>query len=175
MVSDFFYPNMGGVEEHIFNLSECLLKRGHKVMGNFFVLITTRLFPFNFPQIIVITHSYDDRQGIRYMTNGLKVYYLPIKTIYNQCILPTMVCNIPLLRNVFIRERIQIVHGHSAFSALAHEAMCVGRLMGLRVRLVILSFVLSSHLNLQICFYRFSGSFHRPQFVWFCRFIRRAD
>lgn len=31
MASDFFYPNMGGVEEHIFNLSQCLLKNGHKV------------------------------------------------------------------------------------------------------------------------------------------------
>ena len=31
MASDFFYPNMGGVEEHIFNLSECLVSRGHKV------------------------------------------------------------------------------------------------------------------------------------------------
>lgn len=95
---------------------------------------------YSFFQIIVITHSYDDRQGIRYMTNGLKVYYLPIKTIYNQCILPTMACNIPLLRNVFIREQIQIVHGHSAFSALAHEGMCVGRLMGLRVLDYILKF-----------------------------------
>lgn len=53
MVSDFFYPNMGGVEEHIFNLSQCLLERGHKV--------------------VVLTHSYKDRIGIRYMTNGLKV------------------------------------------------------------------------------------------------------
>lgn len=68
------------------------------------------------------------------MTNGLKVYYLPIKTCYNQCIVPTMVCNVPLLRNVLIRERIDIVHGHSAFSALAHEAMFIGKLMGLRVR-----------------------------------------
>ena len=67
------------------------------------------------------------------MTNGLKVYYLPIKTCYNQCIVPTMVCNVPLLRNVLIRERIDIVHGHSAFSALAHETMFVGKLMGLRV------------------------------------------
>lgn len=66
------------------------------------------------------------------MTNGLKVYYLPIKTFYNQCILPTMICNIPIIRNIFIREQIQIVHGHSAFSALAHEAMQVGALMGLR-------------------------------------------
>lgn len=56
MVSDFFYPNMGGVEEHIFNLSQCLLERGHKV--------------------VVLTHSYGDRIGIRYMTNGLKVYII---------------------------------------------------------------------------------------------------
>lgn len=113
MASDFFYPNMGGVEEHIFNLSQCLMKNGHKV--------------------IILTHSYGDRKGIRYMTGGLKVYYLPIHTFYNQCILPTMMCNIPLLRYILIREQIDIVHGHSAFSALAHEVMFVGKLMGLRV------------------------------------------
>ncbi|XP_076236018.1 phosphatidylinositol glycan anchor biosynthesis class A isoform X2 [Calliopsis andreniformis] len=112
MVSDFFYPNMGGVEEHIFNLSQCLLGRGHKV--------------------VVLTHSYGDRVGIRYMTNGLKVYYIPVKVFYNQCVLPTMICSIPLIRYIFIREDIQIVHGHSAFSALAHEGMLIGRLMGLK-------------------------------------------
>jgi len=53
MVSDFFYPNMGGVEEHLFNLSQCLISRGYKV--------------------IVLTHSYGERVGVRYMTNGLKV------------------------------------------------------------------------------------------------------
>ena len=62
MVSDFFYPNMGGVEEHIFNLSQCLMKLGHKV--------------------VVLTHSYGDRIGVRYMTNGLKVMY-SIKNICN--------------------------------------------------------------------------------------------
>lgn len=62
MVSDFFYPNMGGVEEHIFNLSQCLMELGHKV--------------------VVLTHSYGDRIGVRYMTNGLKVIY-NIKNIYN--------------------------------------------------------------------------------------------
>lgn len=112
MVSDFFYPNMGGVEEHIFNLSQCLLERGHKV--------------------VVLTHSYGDRIGIRYMTNGLKVYYIPVKVFYNQCVLPTMICSIPLIRYIYLREEIQIVHGHSAFSALAHEGMLIGRLMGLK-------------------------------------------
>lgn len=113
MASDFFYPNMGGVEEHIFNLSQCLLARGHNV--------------------IVITHSYGDRKGIRYMTNGLKVYYVPIKVFYNQVVLPTMICNIPLLRYILLREQIDIVHGHSAFSTLAHETMNVAQLLGLRV------------------------------------------
>lgn len=112
MVSDFFYPNVGGVEEHIFNLSQCLMRRGHKV--------------------IVITHSYNDRIGVRYMTNGLKVYYLPVRVFYNQCVLPTMICSLPLIRNIFIRECISIVHGHSAFSALAHEAMLIGHLMHLK-------------------------------------------
>lgn len=112
MVSDFFYPNMGGVEEHIFNLSQCLLGRGHKV--------------------VILTHSYGDRIGVRYMTNGLKVYYIPVKVFYNQCVLPTMICSLPLIRYIFLREEIEIVHGHSAFSALAHEGMLIGRLMGLK-------------------------------------------
>jgi hypothetical protein len=53
MVSDFFYPNTGGVESHIYQLSQCLLARGHKV--------------------VVLTHAYGDRAGVRYLTNGLKV------------------------------------------------------------------------------------------------------
>ena len=44
-----------------------------------------------------------------------------------------MICSIPLIRYIFLREEIQIVHGHSAFSALAHEGMLIGRLMGLKV------------------------------------------
>jgi phosphatidylinositol glycan class A protein len=31
MVCDFFYPRLGGVEMHIWSLSQCLLKMGHKV------------------------------------------------------------------------------------------------------------------------------------------------
>lgn len=112
MATDFFYPNVGGVEEHVFNLSQCLLKRNYRV--------------------IVLTHCYDERVGIRYMTNGLKVYYLPIKTFYSQCVLPSMISSLPLIRYILLRERITIVHGHSAFSTLAHETMMIARLMGLK-------------------------------------------
>ncbi|KAF6197968.1 hypothetical protein GE061_007713 [Apolygus lucorum] len=112
MASDFFFPNVGGVEEHIYNLSQCLLKAGYKV--------------------IVITHSYGRIVGVRYLTNGLKVFYLPIKPFYNQAILPTMIGSLPLIRYILVRERIDIVHGHSAFSSLAHEVMIIGKLMGLK-------------------------------------------
>ena len=36
-----------------------------------------------------------------------------------------------MLRHIFKKESIQIVHGHAAFSALAHEALFVGSLLGL--------------------------------------------
>ncbi|KIH43941.1 PIGA protein, partial [Ancylostoma duodenale] len=54
LVSDFFCPNAGGVETHIYFLAQCLLELGHKV--------------------IVITHAYGDRRGIRYLSNGLKTF-----------------------------------------------------------------------------------------------------
>lgn len=31
MACDFFYPNVGGIENHIYQLSQCLMARGHKV------------------------------------------------------------------------------------------------------------------------------------------------
>ena len=118
-------------------LSQCLIERGHRV--------------------VIVTHAYGDRTGLRYMANGLKVYYLPIIPFYQNSILPTIVGSLPLLRylsgtqnrklktvlsikhrydffsprHIFRVERIQIVHGHSAFSSLAHEALFVGSLMGL--------------------------------------------
>lgn len=51
MVSDFFYPGLGGVEMHIYQLSECLIALGYKV--------------------IIITHFRGNRHGVRYMTNGM--------------------------------------------------------------------------------------------------------
>lgn len=62
----------------------------------------------------MVTHSYGDRKGIRYLTNGLKVYYIPQRQLYNQSSYPTVLgsWNFPLLRKILIRERIEIVHCH---------------------------------------------------------------
>uniref|UniRef100_A0A0E0FW77 Phosphatidylinositol N-acetylglucosaminyltransferase n=1 Tax=Oryza nivara TaxID=4536 RepID=A0A0E0FW77_ORYNI len=110
MVSDFFFPNFGGVESHIYYLSQCLLKLGHKV--------------------IVMTHAYGNRSGVRYVTGGLKVYYVPWKPFLMQNTLPTLFLTFPIVRTILIREKISVVHGHQAFSTLCHEALMHARTMG---------------------------------------------
>ena len=112
MVSDFFYPNMGGVESHVYCLSQCMVERG-----------------FN---VVIVTHLYGERVGVRYLTSGVKVYYLPIKPVYNQAIPLTLVTLLPLLRDVMVRERVDIVHAHSAFAMLGFEATFYARILGLK-------------------------------------------
>lgn len=112
MVCDFFYPQVGGVEFHIYHLSQKLIGLGHSV--------------------VVITHSYDDRTGVRYLTNGLKVYYIPYMVLYRQTTFPTVFASFPIVRNILIREQIQIVHAHGSVSTLAHESLLHANTMGLR-------------------------------------------
>jgi len=116
MVSDFFYPNVGGVESHQYQLSQCLIKRGHKVCFFFLLFLShiqKKLKKFILiSKVVMITHSYGNRKGVRYLSNGLKVYYLPFFVFYNGCSLPTMFSFFPLFRWIVLREQIDIVHGH---------------------------------------------------------------
>ena len=112
LVSDFFYPQPGGVELHIYHLAQNLIDRNHSV--------------------VIITHAYGDRQGIRTLTNGLKVYYIPAVIFFRQSTSPTVFSSFPILRQIFIREQIDIVHGHGSCSSLCHEAIVHGNTMGLK-------------------------------------------
>jgi phosphatidylinositol N-acetylglucosaminyltransferase subunit A len=111
MVCDFFYPRLGGVEMHIWSLSQHLLTLGHKV--------------------VIITHAYDDRKGVRYMPGPLKVYYCPYIPMTDQDILPTLTATFPLWRNIILREQIEIVHVHQATSVMANESVVYAAAMGL--------------------------------------------
>nr|CEL65898.1 TPA: phosphatidylinositolglycan class A protein,putative [Neospora caninum Liverpool] len=113
MVSDFFFPSLGGIETHIYHLSQCLIQRGYKV--------------------VAITHYTDKRHGVRYLSNGLKVYYLPFLPVLDNATLPTFFSFFPLIRNILLRERADIVHGHQATSPLAHETSLVARALGMHV------------------------------------------
>ncbi|KAK2750051.1 Phosphatidylinositol N-acetylglucosaminyltransferase gpi3 subunit [Onygenales sp. PD_40] len=112
MISDFFFPQPGGVESHIYQLSSKLIDRGHKV--------------------IIVTHAYKGRTGVRYLTNGLKVYHVPFLVIYRESTMPTVFSFFPIFRNIIIREQIEIVHGHQSLSSFCHEAILHARTMGLR-------------------------------------------
>lgn len=141
MVCDFFYPRLGGVEMHIWSLSQHLIRQGHKV--------------------IVITHAYGNRKGVRYMPGPLKVYYCvrmnfchqyqcryqvsllltyvcplssflqPIIPMTDQDALPTVTATFPLIREILIREQIEIVHAHQATSVMANESVVYASVLGL--------------------------------------------
>jgi phosphatidylinositol glycan class A protein len=111
MVCDFFYPRLGGVENHIWSLSQHLLRQGHKV--------------------IVITHAYGNRKGVRYMSDNLKVYYCPFVSMVDADSCPTFTASLPLLRWILIREGIQIIHSHQATSTMANEAIVYASRLGI--------------------------------------------
>jgi phosphatidylinositol glycan class A protein len=54
------------------------------------------------------------------MTAGLKVYYAPRLALFGGTTLPGVMGLAPLLRCIVIRERITIVHGHTAFRHVCH-------------------------------------------------------
>lgn len=130
MCCDFFYPRLGGVEMHLWSLAQCLLRRGHKV--------------------IILTHAVQDsrkkgsqsttrptqRSGIRYMTHGLKVYYLPITPLIDNVTYPTFLTHVALFRTICLRERVQIVHGHQATSAFMHECLFQAKCLDLGLKTV---------------------------------------
>ena len=110
-VCDFFYPRLGGVEMHLWSLAQHLIRLQHKV--------------------IVITHSYGKRKGTRYLPGPLKVYYCPIFPMVDEDAMPTFSATFPLIRQILIRERIQIVHAHQATSTMANESLVYAASMGL--------------------------------------------
>ena len=158
IVSDFFYPRLGGVELHQYSLAQALLAQ----------------------IVIVVTGAYDDedgqrRQGVRLVpptgsrsdrgrgrgtetgppsretaqsqcalhlsphphwlsvfpsASVREVYYCPVMSISQQASLPNLF-SFFLLRSILLRERVELVHGRQSTSSLAHEAILHARTMGL--------------------------------------------
>lgn len=113
MVCDFFYPQLGGVEIHIYHLAQNLISLGHNV--------------------IIVTHSYGhNRTGVRYLSNGLKVYYTPLFVLHRETTFPSVYSMAPIIRHILLRERIHIVHGHGSGSAMAQESIVHANTLGMK-------------------------------------------
>ena len=112
LVSDFFHPHLGGVEQHQYSIAQALIARGHRV-----IVVTG-----TYPSTSSSTAS-GARQGVRWLCNGLKVYYCPQLAFHAQASLPTLYAFLPLFRAILLRNRIQLVHAHQATSMLCHECL----------------------------------------------------
>ncbi|CAG9463782.1 unnamed protein product [Pedinophyceae sp. YPF-701] len=113
MVCDFFYPQFGGIETHILHLSQALAKQGCRVC--------------------VLTHAYGDRKGVRYMEGDIKVFYAPRWCMPLSVAAPSIFLSQSLLRSIVVREQVDVVHCHQAFSVLALEAMLAAKPLGCRL------------------------------------------
>ena len=50
---------------------------------------------------------------MRFLTGGIKVYHIPVVPIIaDSVIAPSFFGTLPLMRMIFLREQIDIVHGH---------------------------------------------------------------
>lgn len=112
MVSDFFYPQLGGVEVHVYELAKELVLRNHHV--------------------VIVTHQYGERVGVRWLLPGIKVYYAPLFSFSFNTIIPTMFLTLPLAREILLRECIEILHSHQASSVLAYEFSLHAKSLGLK-------------------------------------------
>ena len=118
LLSDFFYPKVGGVEVHIYQLAVSLIRLGCKVT--------------------VLTHHRKNRQGIKYMGNGIKVYFTTLMTLYDDTSIPILLGDLKILREICYREKIDIIHCHQSSSSLSLEAIFHSKMLGVNI-------VLSEH------------------------------
>jgi phosphatidylinositol glycan class A protein len=115
MASDFSTPGFGGVETHSYNVCQCLINRGHKV--------------------IFISNLYkNERSGVRTFANGLKYYHIPVKPLLGNGVASFMVWwhLYPVVREILIKEQVDIVHSHMTTSLLGSCCINVAKLMGLK-------------------------------------------
>ena len=72
------------------------------------------------------------------MANHLKVYHLPLASFLDyDGTTPTITTVFVMLKTIFKKEGVQIVHSHSDYSTLSHEAVLVGSVMGLKTAITL--------------------------------------
>ncbi|KAK4046192.1 Phosphatidylinositol N-acetylglucosaminyltransferase GPI3 subunit [Microbotryomycetes sp. JL201] len=115
LISDYFYPKVGGVESHIYSLAGSLAQLDHKAHAH-------RSIRFR-------------ASGVRHLPFGIKVYNIPIQQLppeHVQATLPNFFTALPLLRNILLREQIDILHAHAALSAEGMEGIIHARTLGIK-------------------------------------------
>ncbi|SGY49241.1 BQ5605_C001g00757 [Microbotryum silenes-dioicae] len=132
MICDYFFPKVGGVESHIYSLAEALAQLDHKVS---IYRVPFHLALPDLVLVIIITHAYPPRSGIRYLPYGLKVYHIPVQPLpptHVHATLPGFFTALPYIRNILIREQIDVLHAHASLSAEGMEGIFHARTLGVK-------------------------------------------
>lgn len=108
----------------MFSLAQTLTQKNHKII------------------ILTIARDYQGLSGIRYITDKIKVYYLPLLSVAKKPLYLSYTCLMPpfsiLIKNILKNEKIEVVHGHQQTSTLGINIMNIAYVVGL-------PFVLSQH------------------------------
>jgi phosphatidylinositol glycan class A protein len=114
LVSDFYYPAVGGVELQIGELARYLASRVN--------------------QVVVITHCVGESACFgRQVVGNVSTYYLPWHYSSANVIYPTFILEYPEARSILRDEKIDLVHTHQSSSVLGICYGIFGYHLGLRV------------------------------------------
>jgi phosphatidylinositol glycan class A protein len=119
LASDFFFPSIGGIETHAFEIAKAFVKQGIK-------------------HVIVVTRNRDDNEyiGEKMINDGtIKVYYLKRCSFGIGASLPSFWWTAPEIYRILKRENITHVHCHQTSSTIGFEVGVIACLMGIRLYL----------------------------------------
>ena len=67
------------------------------------------------------------------MANGLKIYHLPqVPIVANESVFLTFMQSLPIVRQILMREQIDVVHGHSSTSILQNTVLMAAKACGVK-------------------------------------------
>ena len=112
--SDFFYPDIGGIETHIFQLAKHLNELGIK-------------------KIIGITRNRKDFEGYHLIDNFFHIYYLKRFTFKINSSFPSLWFSISEISQIFKKENITHVHCHQSTSSIAFECGIIAKILKLKL------------------------------------------
>ncbi|MCL5438714.1 MAG: glycosyltransferase family 4 protein, partial [Patescibacteria group bacterium] len=93
--SRLFFPHIGGVEKHVFEISKKLIKQGHKV--------------------IVVTEQHDKKLNLRESYFGIKIYRIPFKFVNKENWIKKFNIWFWFWKNLKLIESADIAHYHDVF------------------------------------------------------------
>lgn len=137
LVSDFFYPKVGGVELHVLSLARGLAERGISVS------VVTRRYGalecdawaaaegFSLLEAGRPSALFDRAvRAYAHTTLPIAVYYLPLLPIPGGVVYPSFVLEFWLLASILRRRPADVVHVHQSYSTLSLTTALTCRVLG---------------------------------------------